>query len=55
VLPISVATLGFAKMPEFFMPAPTAPIFAAAGSAGTRKRILFGIEISEKDFFSVSK
>jgi hypothetical protein len=43
--------IGFAKMPEFFMPAPTAPIFATAGSAGTRKRILFGIEISEKDFF----
>jgi hypothetical protein len=35
-------------MPEFFMPAPTAPIPATAGSAGssgTRKRYFFGIEI----------
>jgi hypothetical protein len=33
--------LGFAKMPEFFMPAPTAPIPATAGTAGnagTKKR-----------------
>jgi hypothetical protein len=33
--------VGFAKMPEFFMPAPTAPIPAtagSAGSAGTRKK-----------------
>jgi hypothetical protein len=45
-----VLRLGFAKMPEFFMPAPTAPIPATAGSAGTagtRKRFFFGIKIPE--------
>jgi hypothetical protein len=39
--------IGFAKMPEFFMPAPTAPIPATAGtagSAGTKKRFFFGSE-----------
>jgi hypothetical protein len=43
-----VCILGFAKMPEFFMPAPTAPIPAtagSAGSAGTRKTFFFSIEI----------